>query len=98
MKIAVVYNKTKPQAQQVIKTITKWARKNSHELSIGNDLDKSIDLLLALGGDGTMLRAIREADELGIPTMGINLGGLGFLIWLLATQLAPWIAEQLGLV
>ena len=26
------------------------------------------------------------------------IGGLGFLVWLLATQVAPWIAESLGLV
>ncbi len=79
MKIAVVYNKTKPQVQEVIKTITTWAAKNSYELSMGNNLDNSVDLLLALGGDGTMLRAMREAGKLEIPTMGINMGGLGFL-------------------
>jgi protein transport protein SEC61 subunit gamma-like protein len=26
------------------------------------------------------------------------IGGLGFLVWLMATQLAPWIAEMLGLI
>lgn len=38
------------------------------------------DLLLALGGDGTMLRAGSIGAPGGIPVLGINLGRLGFLI------------------
>lgn len=37
------------------------------------------DLMIALGGDGTLLRAARVVVDLGIPVMGINLGTLGFL-------------------
>ncbi len=38
------------------------------------------DLLIALGGDGTMLRAGHLAAPLGIPILGINMGRFGFLI------------------
>jgi NAD+ kinase len=38
-----------------------------------------IDVVLALGGDGTVLGAIAMVNELSIPVMGINLGRLGFL-------------------
>ena len=38
------------------------------------------DLLIALGGDGTMLRAGHLCAPHGVPILGINLGGLGFLI------------------
>lgn len=38
------------------------------------------DLLIALGGDGTMLRAGHLCGPLGIPVLGINLGRFGFLI------------------
>src|ERR1700690_2904544 len=37
------------------------------------------DLVVSLGGDGTMLRAMRLADRLSSPVLGVNLGKLGFL-------------------
>jgi NAD+ kinase len=40
----------------------------------------SVDLLVALGGDGTMLRAVHLCAPSGVPILGINLGRLGFLI------------------
>ncbi len=42
-------------------------------------LDNSYDLLISVGGDGTILRAITKIKDLGIPVIGINTGRLGFL-------------------
>jgi NAD+ kinase len=42
-------------------------------------LAEDCDLVVALGGDGTLLRASRWAAEAGVPVLGINLGDLGFL-------------------
>src|SRR5215813_4691634 len=43
------------------------------------ELRKRADLLVSLGGDGTMLRAMRLADGQRSPVLGVNLGKLGFL-------------------
>lgn len=42
-------------------------------------LDKSFDLFVSFGGDGTMLRAVTIVKDLGIPIVGINTGRLGYL-------------------
>jgi len=43
------------------------------------ELRRRADLLVSLGGDGTMLRAMRLADSQRFPVLGVNLGKLGFL-------------------
>ena len=40
---------------------------------------KSCDLIIAIGGDGTMLSCARKFGSKGIPILGINLGRIGFL-------------------
>lgn len=42
-------------------------------------LDSSFDLLVSIGGDGTILRAATYVRDSGIPILGINAGRLGFL-------------------
>lgn len=44
-----------------------------------NRLDNSFDLLISIGGDGTMLRAVTFVKDFSIPIVGINTGRLGFL-------------------
>jgi len=43
------------------------------------DIGRRSDLVVSLGGDGTMLRAMRLADGQRAPVLGVNLGKLGFL-------------------
>ena len=43
------------------------------------ELRRRVDLVVSLGGDGTMLRAMRLADRQRSPVLGVNLGKLGFL-------------------
>ena len=44
-----------------------------------SSLDSSYELLISIGGDGTILRASTLVGDLGIPLVGINTGRLGFL-------------------
>lgn len=79
MKIALIFNKKKPMVEEAVQRIKTWAAGQEHTVLLSKSLDESVDFVLALGGDGTMLRAVRETEDLEIPVMGINLGGLGFL-------------------
>jgi NAD+ kinase len=49
------------------------------EAVTAEELRRQADLLVSLGGDGTMLRAMRLADQQRFPVLGVNLGKLGFL-------------------
>lgn len=44
-----------------------------------DELDSSFDMLISIGGDGTILRAATLVRSTGIPILGINAGRLGFL-------------------
>ena len=43
------------------------------------DLDSSFDILISIGGDGTILKAATFVRNSGIPILGVNAGRLGFL-------------------
>ena len=51
----------------------------SESVSSFKELDKSFDLLISIGGDGTILKAITFVKDLSIPIVGVNTGRLGFL-------------------
>lgn len=54
-------------------------KKDYQTFSTHTDLDASFDILLSIGGDGTILRAATFVRDSGIPIIGINAGRLGFL-------------------
>ena len=54
-------------------------KKEYRTFSSHKELDKSFDLMLSIGGDGTILRAATLVRNSGIPILGINAGRLGFL-------------------
>lgn len=51
----------------------------NYDFRVFETLDNSFDLLISIGGDGTILRAITYVKDLNIPIIGINTGRLGFL-------------------
>ena len=57
----------------------KIVEKQYKTFSSHTELDGSFDMLISIGGDGTMLRAATLVRDSGIPLLGVNAGRLGFL-------------------
>lgn len=82
----------RPEAAVVARTVAEWARshgvsvvlspEDSEAVSLGGAIVGDIgdtDLLVSVGGDGTMLRSVASLAGRTVPLMGVNLGSLGYL-------------------
>ena len=54
-------------------------KKEYETFSLTTSLDNSFEMLISIGGDGTILRAATFVRDSGVPILGINAGRLGFL-------------------
>jgi len=98
--VGIFGNREKAEVRSLVPALSRWIQKQGIQVSLeagitrGRGLTlaslvKKVDVLLVLGGDGTMLHAARAAAQAGVPIFGINLGGLGFLTETSEDQLYP---------
>lgn len=58
-----------------------------------NEIPGCVDLIVVLGGDGTMLAVARVMNEKEVPILGVNFGNLGFLTELTLDELFPTLEQ-----
>src|SRR4030042_3261183 len=59
------------------------------------ELSKQVEMIIVLGGDGTLLSVARQVVGLNIPILGVNLGGLGFLTEISIEEVYPVLDKVL---
>jgi NAD+ kinase len=60
-------------------------------VEVGSLEEGDLDLLVVLGGDGTMLRALRRLLGTTVPALGVNFGSVGFLTTIPEDELQPGV-------
>jgi NAD+ kinase len=79
--LAVLYGYLKQHYRVIVTTESaKYIDDNSLECCTIEQLGQRSDLVIAVGGDGTFLSAVRVTAHYDVPIIGINLGRLGFLV------------------
>ena len=93
LNIIFVAHHTRPEVVPIIRDAKKWLEKNGHNAwmpigdaaalglsEFGSDRSaQDADLLVSLGGDGTILRSVELLGGAPVPILGVNMGTLGYL-------------------
>ena len=103
--VGIISKPNKPELSGIVPPLVEWLRKHDYKIigdletaphSPGLDVvprdqisSRSLDLVIVLGGDGTLISAARAVAKAGIPVLGINLGSLGFLTEVPLEELYP---------
>ncbi len=85
-KIALIINTHRTHTQQAGRTLLKWLLQRVSVVANnidGNNIDfatlNSVDFIITLGGDGTILKTVRALGRRQVPIIGVNMGKLGFM-------------------
>ncbi len=109
-RIGIIMKPNQPEAVPLAKELIAWlghrniqvyldeiiASLINHPFSCPRtEIGPLVDLLIVLGGDGTLLSAARAVEGGNIPILGVNLGGLGFLTEITLEELYPVLGQIL---
>jgi NAD+ kinase len=107
----IVANKRKPHIGDLVFKLTSWLEAKGVAPLVWDDLGDVVkrddlrslddvaggsDIVIALGGDGTLLRAARAVGDRMIPVLGVNVGSLGFLTEVTVDEMYESLEEILG--
>ena len=110
-KIGIFCKPKAPSASNILGKLIPWLRKKNYHIFLDTStaaivgetstLDKrgvseQADLLIALGGDGTLLGVARAAHPYNVPILAVNLGSLGFLAAISIEELYPTLENILA--
>lgn len=76
--VAIVTKKADIRADNYAKRLSAWLDKLNIKSQF-NEINSELDMIIVLGGDGTLLHIAEKAARHSVPVLGINLGNLGFL-------------------
>ncbi len=111
-KIGIISKPQKTEIREIVPPLVQWLRQREVEVSIDretsatlgsvekslarNEMPAQVDLLVVLGGDGTLLATARALDRKPVPILAVNLGGLGFLTVITREELYPMLERVLA--
>lgn len=90
--VAFASHPDRPAARSLVERSIAWLTSRGH---VGREVDRDqarlgadVDLLVSIGGDGTLLRAVSLAAGEGVPVLGVKIGRLGYLTQVEPSELA----------
>lgn len=110
-RVGIVAKPHRPEAREVVEGLVSWLRAKDREVVLDadtaalvgaeatvvpkSDVPRMADLVVVLGGDGTLLSVARLVESEETPILGVNLGGLGFLTAVTLDELYPVLGAVL---
>ncbi|WP_448871857.1 NAD(+)/NADH kinase [Desulfobulbus propionicus] len=82
----VITRPDSPEVARIGLEVSEWLAKRSIRAEL-NRIDPAMDVVIVLGGDGTLLHVAWEASRDQVPVLGVNLGNLGFLTEVAADEM-----------
>ncbi len=107
--VGVCLKSGQPQAAETVRGLVKWLSERELEVRAdpecarlvglpGSTIEKlaaEVDLIVSLGGDGTLLSVARAVGARAVPILGVNLGTLGFLTEVTLEEMMPVLEKVL---